>query len=54
MRGSCGEVVVTSAISPTINKTSAECAYAKISFTFSLVCWLRDGFRYLIVLSMSE
>jgi hypothetical protein len=28
--------------------------YAKISLTFSRTCWLRDGFRYLIVDSISE
>ena len=28
--------------------------YAKISFTFSRTCWLREGFRSSIVLSMSE
>jgi hypothetical protein len=29
-------------------------AHAKISFTFSRTCLLRDGFKYRIVLSMSE
>jgi hypothetical protein len=29
-------------------------AYAKISFTFSRTCWLRDGFKYRIADSMSE
>ena len=32
----------------------AACYHAKISFTFSRICSLRDGFRYRIVLSMSE
>jgi hypothetical protein len=26
-------------------KIIAQHAYAKISFTFSLTCWLRDGFK---------
>jgi len=43
-------------ITPTIHWATAEPrdTYAKISFTFSRVCWLRDGFRYRMVLSMSE
>jgi hypothetical protein len=28
--------------------------YAKISFTLSHTCWLRDGFKYRIVDSISE
>ena len=28
--------------------------YGKISFTLSRTCWLREGFKYLIVDSISE
>jgi hypothetical protein len=34
--------------------TLVAAGYEKISFTFSLVCWLREGFKYRIVDSMSE